>query len=138
MLLLSEFHQNMKSGMITVEVVFEGVRFRPVVFTPLMASEGLLPLVLLTGKGSESQTLFDCGYRWTCDGGFFGFIVIPHFILTLTEKKSLNSYKALSYNSFFSFEYWIWKPLMKKSVAKKWMKTGEISLKKKMFVEIYL
>ena len=49
--------------MITVEVVFEGVRFRPVVFTPLMASEGLLPLVLLTGKGSESQTLFDCGYR---------------------------------------------------------------------------
>lgn len=63
MLLLSEFHQNMKSGMITVEVVFEGVRFRPVVFTPLMASEGLLPLVLLTGKGSESQTLFDCGYR---------------------------------------------------------------------------
>ena len=58
MLLLSEFHQNMKSGMITVEVVFEGVRFRPVVFTPLMASEGLLPLVLLTGKGSESQKPF--------------------------------------------------------------------------------
>jgi len=27
---------------------------------------------------------------------------------------------------------------MKKSVAKKWIKTGEISLKKKMFVEIYL
>ena len=26
----------------------------------------------------------------------------------------------------------------KKNIAKKWMKTGEISLKKKMFVEIYL
>ena len=118
MLLLSEFHQNMKSGKIATEGNFEGVRSWPVVFTPLIASEGLLPLVLLTGKGSESQTLFDCGYRWTCDGGFFGFIVIPHFILTLTEKKSLNSYKALSDNPFFSFEYWIWKPLIKKMLLK--------------------
>ena len=58
MLLLSEFHQNIKSWMIAVGVVLEGMRVRPIVFTPLMASEGLLPLVLLTGKGSESQKPF--------------------------------------------------------------------------------
>jgi hypothetical protein len=50
MLLLSDFHQNIKSWMIAVEVVFEGVRFQSVVFTPLMASEGLLPPVLFDGK----------------------------------------------------------------------------------------
>ena len=102
MLLLSEFHQNMKFGKIATEGNFEGVRVWPVVFTPLIALEGLLPPVLFDRKRFwVPKNFFNCGYRLTCDGGFFGFIVIPHCILTLTEKKSLNSYKALSYNSFF-------------------------------------
>lgn len=87
MLLLSEFHQNMKSGMITVEVVFEGVRFRPVVFTPLMASEGLLPLVLLTGKGSESQKPFlIVVIDELVTEAFLALLLFPIVFLTLTEK----------------------------------------------------
>lgn len=56
-ILLSEFHQNIKSGMQVADGILQGVktRTRPVVMTALMASIGLLPAALSTGIGSESQ-----------------------------------------------------------------------------------
>lgn len=56
-ILLSEFHQNIKSGMNVADGILQGVktRTRPVVMTALMASIGLLPAALSTGIGSESQ-----------------------------------------------------------------------------------
>ena len=56
-ILISEFHQNIKNGLSVDESIMEGVkvRTRPVVMTALMASIGLLPAALSTGIGSESQ-----------------------------------------------------------------------------------
>lgn len=56
-ILLSEFHQNIKAGMEVANGILQGikVRTRPVVMTALMASIGLLPAALSTGIGSESQ-----------------------------------------------------------------------------------
>ncbi|MBU4537015.1 MAG: CusA/CzcA family heavy metal efflux RND transporter [Weeksellaceae bacterium] len=56
-ILLSEFHQNIKSGINVADGILQGVktRTRPVVMTALMASIGLLPAALSTGIGSESQ-----------------------------------------------------------------------------------
>jgi heavy metal efflux system protein len=56
-ILITEFHQNLKMDMPLGEAIFNGVksRTRPVVMTALMASVGLLPAALSTGIGSESQ-----------------------------------------------------------------------------------
>lgn len=56
-ILISEFHNNIKSGMDVAKGILEGVRVRtrPVVMTALMASIGLMPAALSTGIGSESQ-----------------------------------------------------------------------------------
>lgn len=56
-ILISEFHKNMKARMALNEAISEAVkvRTRPVVMTALMASIGLLPAALSTGIGSESQ-----------------------------------------------------------------------------------
>jgi len=56
-ILISEFHQNVKNGLSVDASIMEGVkvRTRPVVMTALMASIGLLPAALSTGIGSESQ-----------------------------------------------------------------------------------
>lgn len=56
-LLLSEFHHNIRSGFGVDESILKGiqVRTRPVVMTALMASIGLVPAALSTGIGSESQ-----------------------------------------------------------------------------------
>lgn len=56
-ILISEFHKNVRNGMALEEGIFEAVkvRTRPVVMTALMASIGLLPAALSTGIGSESQ-----------------------------------------------------------------------------------
>ncbi|AFK05544.1 heavy metal efflux pump, CzcA family (plasmid) [Emticicia oligotrophica DSM 17448] len=56
-ILISEFHQNLKSKMNLDTAIKEAVkvRTRPVVMTALMASIGLLPAALSTGIGSESQ-----------------------------------------------------------------------------------
>ncbi|WP_027376192.1 efflux RND transporter permease subunit [Kaistella palustris] len=56
-ILLSEFHQNIKAGMEVAAGILEGVkvRTRPVIMTAMMASVGLLPAALSTGIGSESQ-----------------------------------------------------------------------------------
>ena len=56
-ILISEFHTNVKNGLSLDTSIMEGVkvRTRPVVMTALMASIGLLPAALSTGIGSESQ-----------------------------------------------------------------------------------
>ncbi|MFN3852176.1 MAG: efflux RND transporter permease subunit [Spirosomataceae bacterium] len=56
-ILISEFHQNLKSKMNLETAIKEAVkvRTRPVVMTALMASIGLLPAAISTGIGSESQ-----------------------------------------------------------------------------------
>lgn len=56
-LLITEFHSNIKQGLVLNNAIVEAVRTRtrPVVMTALMASIGLLPAALSTGIGSESQ-----------------------------------------------------------------------------------
>jgi cobalt-zinc-cadmium resistance protein CzcA len=56
-ILISEFHHNLKAKFSLEESIFMGVkaRTRAVVMTALMASIGLLPAAISTGIGSESQ-----------------------------------------------------------------------------------
>ena len=56
-ILISEFHKNLKAAMTLDEAILEAVkvRTRPVVMTALMATIGLLPAAVSTGIGSESQ-----------------------------------------------------------------------------------
>lgn len=56
-ILITEFHQNIRSGLHLDIAVLQGVksRTRPVIMTALMASIGLMPAALSTGIGSESQ-----------------------------------------------------------------------------------
>ena len=56
-ILISEFHKNIRSGFILNNAILEAVkvRTRPVIMTALMASIGLMPAALSTGIGSESQ-----------------------------------------------------------------------------------
>ncbi|MFM2307384.1 MAG: hypothetical protein RLZZ367_2053, partial [Bacteroidota bacterium] len=56
-ILISEFHANMKNKLQLADAVRQAVkvRTRPVVMTALMASIGLMPAALSTGIGSESQ-----------------------------------------------------------------------------------
>ncbi|WOK06122.1 CusA/CzcA family heavy metal efflux RND transporter [Imperialibacter roseus] len=56
-ILISEFHKNIKAKQSLNESIIEGVkvRTRPVVMTALMASIGLIPAATSTGIGSESQ-----------------------------------------------------------------------------------
>ncbi|MGC4041027.1 MAG: CusA/CzcA family heavy metal efflux RND transporter [Flavobacterium sp.] len=56
-ILITEFHNNIKQKMDLATAILEGVkvRTRPVVMTALMASIGLLPAAISTGIGSESQ-----------------------------------------------------------------------------------
>ncbi len=56
-ILISEFHKNIRSGLVLNTSLLEAVkvRTRPVIMTALMASIGLMPAALSTGIGSESQ-----------------------------------------------------------------------------------
>lgn len=56
-ILITEFHQNVKNGLNLDDAILSGVksRTRPVIMTALMASIGLMPAALSTGIGSESQ-----------------------------------------------------------------------------------
>lgn len=56
-ILITEFHKNIKENLGLNKSIMEAVkvRTRPVVMTALMASIGLLPAALSTGIGSESQ-----------------------------------------------------------------------------------
>lgn len=56
-ILISEFHKNLKANMPTDTAIIDAVRVRtrPVIMTALMASIGLLPAAMSTGIGSEAQ-----------------------------------------------------------------------------------
>ena len=56
-ILISEFHKNIRSGFILNNAILQAVkvRTRPVIMTALMASIGLMPAALSSGIGSESQ-----------------------------------------------------------------------------------
>lgn len=56
-ILIGEFHKNMRANFTLNNAIIEAVkvRTRPIVMTALMASIGLLPAALSTGIGSESQ-----------------------------------------------------------------------------------
>jgi cobalt-zinc-cadmium resistance protein CzcA len=56
-ILISEFHANLRGKLDLKDSIFEAVkvRTRPVVMTALMAAIGLLPAAISTGIGSESQ-----------------------------------------------------------------------------------
>ncbi len=56
-ILISEFHHNVRSGLSIDNAIIEGVkiRTRPVVMTAIIACIGLMPAALSTGIGSESQ-----------------------------------------------------------------------------------
>jgi len=56
-ILISEFHKNIRTGLALNSAILEAVkvRTRPVIMTALMASIGLMPAALSTGIGSESQ-----------------------------------------------------------------------------------
>jgi cobalt-zinc-cadmium resistance protein CzcA len=56
-ILISEFHKNIRTGLVINTSILEAVkaRTRPVIMTALMASIGLMPAALSTGIGSESQ-----------------------------------------------------------------------------------
>lgn len=56
-ILISEFHSNLKNKMTLETSIFEAVkvRTRPVIMTALMAAIGLMPAALSSGIGSESQ-----------------------------------------------------------------------------------
>lgn len=56
-LLISQFHQNIRQNFKLIDAIRNAVkvRTRPVVMTALMASIGLLPAAISTGIGSESQ-----------------------------------------------------------------------------------
>ncbi len=56
-ILISEFHANLKQKLSLDQSIIEAVkvRTRPVVMTALMASIGLMPAAISTGIGSESQ-----------------------------------------------------------------------------------
>jgi heavy metal efflux system protein len=56
-ILISQFHKNIRAGLVLNASILEAVkvRTRPVIMTALMASIGLMPAALSTGIGSESQ-----------------------------------------------------------------------------------
>jgi cobalt-zinc-cadmium resistance protein CzcA len=56
-ILISEFHKNLKANLPTDTAIIDAVRVRtrPVIMTALMASIGLLPAAMSTGIGSEAQ-----------------------------------------------------------------------------------
>ena len=56
-ILISEFHKNIKLGFALDNSILRAVkvRTRPVIMTALMASIGLMPAAISTGIGSESQ-----------------------------------------------------------------------------------
>ena len=56
-ILITEFHHNLKAKLTLEQSIFQGVkaRTRAVIMTALMASIGLVPAAISTGIGSESQ-----------------------------------------------------------------------------------
>lgn len=92
-ILVSEFHKNLKARLDLDEAIKEGVkvRTRPVVMTAMMAAIGLLPAALSTGIGSESQkplAIVIIGGLVTAT--VFTLLVFPNFFYWAARKKYIN------------------------------------------------
>jgi cobalt-zinc-cadmium resistance protein CzcA len=92
-ILVSEFHNNLKTKMSLTDSIINGVRSRtrPVVMTALMAAIGLMPAALSTGIGSESQKPLAISII----GGLvtatvFTLLVFPNFFYWAMRKKHQN------------------------------------------------
>ena len=92
-ILVSQFHANLKARMSLTHAIVEGVksRTRPVVMTALMAAIGLMPAALSTGIGSESQKPLAVSII----GGLitatvFTLLVFPNFFYWAMRKKHQN------------------------------------------------
>ncbi len=89
-ILVSEFHNNLRKKLTLTNAIIEGVkaRTRPVVMTALMAAIGLMPAALSTGIGSESQKPLAVSII----GGLvtatvFTLLVFPNFFYWAMRKK---------------------------------------------------
>jgi cobalt-zinc-cadmium resistance protein CzcA len=89
-ILISEFHANLKNKMKLQDSIFEAVkvRTRPVVMTALMAAIGLMPAALSNGIGSESQkplAIVIIGGLVTAT--IFTLLIFPIFYYWISRKK---------------------------------------------------
>lgn len=92
-ILVSEFHKNLKAKFDLNTAIKEGVkvRTRPVVMTAMMASIGLLPAAMSTGIGSESQkplAIVIIGGLVTAT--IFTLLVFPNFFYWAVRRKHIN------------------------------------------------
>lgn len=92
-ILISEFHHNLKNKMSLEISILEAVkiRTRPVVMTALMAAIGLMPAALSTGIGSESQkplAIVIIGGLVTAT--IFTLLIFPIFYYWAQRKKHLD------------------------------------------------
>lgn len=93
-ILISEFHSNLKKQMNLPDSILEAVkaRTRPVIMTALMAAIGLMPAALSTGIGSESQkplAIVIIGGLVTAT--IFTLLIFPIFYYWATRKKLLDN-----------------------------------------------
>ncbi len=92
-ILISEFHNNVKKKLALVPAIFEAVkvRTRPVVMTALMAAIGLMPAAVSTGIGSESQKpLAVVIIGGLVSATVFTLLVFPIFYYWSVRKKHMN------------------------------------------------
>lgn len=93
-ILISEFHANLKKQLSLPESILEAVktRTRPVVMTALMAAIGLMPAALSTGIGSESQkplAIVIIGGLVTAT--IFTLLIFPIFYYWATRKRLMDN-----------------------------------------------
>lgn len=89
-ILVSEFHTNLRKKLALTDAIIEGVkaRTRPVVMTALMAAIGLMPAALSTGIGSESQKpLAVAIIGGLVTATVFTLLVFPNFFYWAMRKK---------------------------------------------------
>jgi len=92
-ILVSQFHNNLKLKMSLTEAIIEGVksRTRPVVMTALMAAIGLMPAALSTGIGSESQKPLAVSIiGGLITATIFTLLIFPNFFYWMMRKKHQN------------------------------------------------
>jgi cobalt-zinc-cadmium resistance protein CzcA len=92
-ILVSEFHTNLKLKMSLTDSIIQGVksRTRPVVMTALMAAIGLMPAALSTGIGSESQKPLAVSIiGGLVTATIFTLLVFPNFFYWAMRKKHQN------------------------------------------------
>jgi cobalt-zinc-cadmium resistance protein CzcA len=89
-ILVSEFHSNLKIKMSLTDSIINGVksRTRPVIMTALMAAIGLMPAALSTGIGSESQKpLAIAIIGGLITATVFTLLIFPNFFYWMMRKK---------------------------------------------------